>query len=95
MPTLTPMPLDGSEPMWRTFFDTGPDDIQIQSYRGVAQFLGFFEDNDKSKRQLAVINYNNDLGEIMEYSGTGFVPVDMSNEAFKLGVNFIIYAVTH
>jgi hypothetical protein len=95
MPDISPMPLDGSEPVWRTFFDIGPEDLHMQNYRGTAEFLGMFEENDKTKRQFAMIDYKNDIGEFMEYSGTGFYPVDQSNEAFKLGVNFIIYAVTH
>lgn len=95
MPGITAMQLDGSEPVWRTFFDIGPEDLHMQNYRGTAEFLGMFEDNDKTRRQFAMIDYKNDIGEFMEYSGSGFYPVNESNEAFKLGVNFIIYAVTH
>lgn len=95
MPDLRPLPLDGSEPVFHTFFDIGPEGLNMQSYRGVPQFFGYFEDNDKTKRQIAIVDYNNDIGEFMEYSGTGFYPVDESNEAFKIGVDFVIYAVTH
>ncbi len=95
MPDLTPLPLDGTEPVWRTFFDISPADIHMESYRGTAEFLGLFEDNDRTKRQIAMIDFKNDIGEFMEYSGRGFYPVDLSNQAFKFGVNFIIYAVTH
>ena len=28
-------------------------------------------------------------------SGTGLKPVDESNEAYKLGVNYILYGMTH
>jgi hypothetical protein len=95
LPGLRPLPLDGSEPVFHTFFDIGPEGLNMQSYRGVPQYFGYFEDNDKSKRQIAIVDFNNDIGEFMEYSGTGFYPVDESNEAFKIGVDFIIYAVTH
>jgi hypothetical protein len=95
MPDLRPLPLDGSEPVWHTFFDISPDDLHMQNYRGTAEFLGYFENNDRNGRLIAMVDYKNDIGEFMEYSGRGFFPVDMSNEAFKLGVNFIIYAVTH
>ena len=46
------------------------------------------------KRLLAIANYNNDLSEYWEFSDTGMFPLDMSNEADKLGVNYIIYALT-
>jgi hypothetical protein len=41
------------------------------------------------------MNHNNDIGELMEYSATGFAPVDLSNEAYMLATNYIIYALTH
>jgi hypothetical protein len=31
----------------------------------------------------------------MEFSATGFYPVDITNEAYKLATNYIIYALTH
>ncbi|MCK7515640.1 MAG: DUF4159 domain-containing protein [Desulfobacterales bacterium] len=54
-----------------------------------------YEDNDPSKRLLFIANYNNDVGEYWEFSDTGWTPIDLSNEAYKLGVNYIVYALTH
>ena len=54
-----------------------------------------FEDNDPRKRLLAIANNNHDLGELWEFSDTGYVPVDLSNEAYKFGVNYVMYAMTH
>ena len=42
-----------------------------------------------------LINYNNGVAEYWEWSDTGFLPVDFTNEAYKLGVNYIVYALTH
>ena len=36
-----------------------------------------------------------DLGEYWEFSDTGYMPVDLSNEAYKFGVNYMIYGLTH
>ena len=33
--------------------------------------------------------------EFAQDPGQGFAPVDVSNEAYKLGVNWIVYALTH
>ncbi len=64
-------------------------------YRGAKSvFYGVFEQNDPKQRMLAIVNYNNDLSEYWEFSDTGMFPLDMSNEAYKLGVNYIIYALT-
>jgi hypothetical protein len=58
-------------------------------------YLGLFEDNDPKKRLLAIANYNADIGEFWEWSDTGFAPIDLSNDAYKVGVNYMIYALTH
>jgi len=54
-----------------------------------------FEENDPARRLLAIANYNNDIGEFWEYSDTGFAPIELSNEAYKLGVNYVVYGMTH
>ena len=58
-----------------------------------AVFLGIYEDNDPKKRLLAILNLNNDLGENWQYSNMGWNPIQ-SNEAYRLGVNYVIYAMT-
>ena len=44
---------------------------------------------------MVIVNYNTDISEYWEWSDTGFKPIDESNEAYKLGVNYIIYGMTH
>jgi len=58
-------------------------------------YYGIYEDNDPTKRLLVMFNFNNDIAEYWEYSDRGFFPIDLSNEAYKLGVNYIVYAHTH
>jgi hypothetical protein len=95
LPDLRPIPMAGSEPIFRSFFDVDIHSLNIV-YRGYSpEFYGIFEDNDPTKRQLAMINYNADIGEFMEYSATGFAPVDITNEAYKLAVNYVFYAQVH
>src|SRR5687767_350824 len=60
-----------------------------------AEFRGIFEDNDPKKRLLVIINYNNDIGDYMEWSGAGWWPVNLTNDAYKLAINYIIYGLTH
>jgi hypothetical protein len=95
LPELEPIRLTGAEPIFRTFFDIDLAALNVQAYRETPVYLGYFDGNDPAGRMLAVVNYNNDIGEFMEYSGTGFFPVDLTNEAYKLGVNYIMYALTH
>ena len=58
-------------------------------------YFGIFEDNDPAKRLMVIANYNNDVAEYWEWSDTGMLPIDMSNEAYKLGVNYMVYGLTH
>jgi hypothetical protein len=44
---------------------------------------------------MVVINYNNDIGDYMEHSGQGWWPVNVSNDAYKFAINYIIYGLTH
>jgi hypothetical protein len=58
-------------------------------------YLGVFEDNDPGKRLMVVANFDNDVPEYWEWSGESLFPFDTSNEAYKLGVNYLIYGLTH
>jgi hypothetical protein len=93
LPDLRWVPLDATHPIFHSFFEINT--LPEFGYYGEAQFLGLFEQNDPERRLLAVANYNHDLGELWEFSGTGWVPVDVSNDAYKFGVNYVMYAMTH
>jgi hypothetical protein len=89
--------LDATHPIFHSFFEINTLDPRSGYYSdaGDTEWLGMFEDNDPRKRLLAIANNNHDLGELWEFSDTGYVPVDLSNEAYKFGVNYVMYAMTH
>jgi hypothetical protein len=94
LPEFEPIEIDGTHPIFDTFFYV-PDIYITHPIIGARPtYLGIFEDNDPTKRMLAMINYNQDLGEFWEYAATGFFPVDPTNDAFRLGVNYIIWGMT-
>jgi hypothetical protein len=95
LPNLRPIELTASHPIFDSFYRIASIEYDHPVYRGYKSvFYGVFEQNDPTKRMLAIVNYNNDLSEYWEFSDTGMYPLDMSNEAYKLGVNYIIYALT-
>ena len=89
------MQLDIKHPVFHGFFDVKSLTEIPAGYRGQPVFLGLFEDNDPNKRMYAIANYNGDIGEDWEYSETGLLPVETENEAYKFGVNYMIYGLTH
>jgi hypothetical protein len=87
--------LDVTHPIFNSFFEIKTLDFLISySQYAAPTYWGIFEDNDPTKRLLAIANRDNDLGEFWEYSDTGLDPVDFSNEAYKFGVNYYIYGLT-
>jgi len=88
--------LDASTPIFNSFFQIRTLDDFPQAYNyGRPVFRGVFEDNDRQKRLMMIVNYNTDISQYWEWSGRGLRPFDDTNEAYKLGVNYLIYGMTH
>jgi hypothetical protein len=88
--------LEASHPVFHAFFEIESLESFIHPYSFVpSAFYGIFEDNDPDKRLLIIANYNNDIGESWEWSDREFIPIDLTNEAYKLGINYIVYATAH
>ncbi|MDH3208670.1 MAG: DUF4159 domain-containing protein [Gemmatimonadota bacterium] len=96
-PELSYIRLDGTEEIWDTFYRLEAQAIYLQgpNKNGTPEFWGLFEDNDKSKRMLSIANAQADIGDLWEWAAEGWYPVDPTNDAFKMGVNYIVYALTH
>jgi len=87
--------LDKSHRVFDTFFRMKTIDFPDPRLGVKPSYFGIYEDNDPAKRLVVIANYNADVAEYWEWSGTGLLPFDTSNEAYKLGVNYIVYAMTH
>lgn len=82
------------DPIFHCFFDIETLDM-VPPYTvrgGMPEFLAL---RDDSGRIQVVANFNNDIGDFWEWSDESFYPVSLSNEAYKLGVNYVVYAMTH
>ena len=86
-----------SDPVFHSFFEV-KDPLGIEppyARRFRPQWYGIFEDNDPNKRLMVAITYNNDISEYWEWSNDPFMPIEETNEAYKYGVNYVMYALTH
>ena len=90
------IPIEPGSAVWDSFFRIEGDDlVRPGIYGPPVQYLGIFEDNDPTKRLMVVANYNNDVGDAWQWSDQGLYPIDITNDAYKLGVNYVMYALTH
>lgn len=89
------MPLPPDHRIFDSFFRIIPDQVIPPYGNEPPVWLAVYEDNDPSRRIQMVVNYNNDIGDYWEFSDYGYYPIDLSNEAYKLGVNYVVYAYTN
>jgi hypothetical protein len=99
LPEANWLELDGTSKVFHSFFEIPhPETLAPPSVYGnryTPSYWGLFENNDPGKRLMAVANVNNDLSEYWEFSDSGIAPVDLTNDAYKFGVNYVMYALTH
>jgi hypothetical protein len=87
--------IDVRHPIFHSFFEMKSIDFPHPLVNVMPSYFAIFENNDPGGRMLVLANYNSDLAEYWEWSATGMFPVDFTSEAYKLGVNYIVYAMTH
>jgi hypothetical protein len=88
--------LEKSHAIFDSFFRIKDIDAILHPMYGLKpSYYGIYEDNNPARRLMVVANFDNDVPEYWEWSGQGVFAFDTSNEAYKLGVNYVIYAATH
>ena len=99
LPEANWVQLDGTALVFHSFFEIDhPETLAPPPVYGsqfVPSYWGLFENNDPRRRLIAIANVNNDISEYWEFSDTGVAMVDLTNEAYKFGVNYVIYGLTH
>ncbi len=56
------------------------------------RLLGIYDDLG---RLLVIINWNTDLGDAWEWAEDPYYPLKFSNFAYQMGINMIVYAMSH
>ncbi|HUR32501.1 MAG TPA: DUF4159 domain-containing protein [Vicinamibacterales bacterium] len=88
--------LDRTHRIFDSFYAINDIDAIVHPMSGLRpSYYGLFEDNDPAKRLMVVANFDNDVPEYWEWSGQGLFPFANTSEAYKLGVNYMIYGLTH
>ena len=88
-----------SHPVFNSFFPIKSLDVPYPGPLGerglMGEFYGITDPDDPARRLMVVINYNMDIGDYMEHSPSGMYAVAPTNEAYKFGINYLIYGLTH
>ena len=91
--------LDISHPIFNCFFSIKTLDVNpiygggyVSNETLYPEFWGL---EDETGRLMMVIDYNYDVSDFWQFSDNPFRPIEETNEAYKFGVNYIIYALTH
>ena len=94
------------DPLLHVFYDL-TDRIQIPGVRhlrrtrggeivtqmeGPLSWRGMYDD---AGRLMVAVNLNADMGDAWEHADDSFYPAEMTGQAYRLGVNYVIYAMTH
>ncbi len=95
LPGKEPQLLDSEHPVWSIYFDIDPVAAPslvrgFQGSREADQYYGYF---DGEGRLMALANHNQDIGDGWEYPNIDFE--NASTVSFQMGINFVIYALTH
>ncbi|MGC9994721.1 MAG: DUF4159 domain-containing protein [Terriglobia bacterium] len=90
-----------SDPIFHTIFDlddrfqiVGAEHLLEGSKNGgkVAHWRGIYDDKG---RIMVAITFNSDVGDSWEWAGDPRYPQKYSEMGIRLGVNYIVYAMTH
>ena len=95
LPDHTFVDIGPDHPIFHSFFDVSGLDVPHPGVRVQPIYRAIFENNDPSRRMIALANHNNDIAEYWEWSAEGLYNPDPTNNAYRLGVNYIVYQMTH
>ena len=103
-PEREPVDIPVSHPIFRCFF-TIDKLVQIPGLRSLfsgrtyeridgypAYCRGVFDDKN---RLMMIIHFNSDLGDAWEHAAEDFYPREYSDMALKMGINAVVYSLTH
>jgi Domain of unknown function (DUF4159) len=90
--------------VFHSFFDID-ETLQVPVYRSACRGGPTYEQDgykeyalavfDDARRPMLMINHNTDLGDAWEWADLPCYPHKYSGFAYRMGINFIVYAMTH
>jgi Domain of unknown function (DUF4159) len=66
--------------------------VEVHTQASPPHWRGIFDDRD---RLMVAINFNMDMGDGWEEADTPIYPEPMTALAYRFGINYVVYAMTH
>ena len=70
-------------------------DGKIQPFQPPGTSPQWFAMYDDKQHMVVAANYNTDIGDAWEFADAPYYPEKMTELAYRYGINYIIYAMTH
>jgi len=84
--------LDITHPIFHSFYDIDNLDMKAPYGNFEPQFWGM---SDEDGRLQLIANYNNDIGDFWKYLDQGDMPLKESARSIRMGIDYVMYALTH
>jgi hypothetical protein len=88
--------LNSNHPIFHSFYDIPSLEMKPpygEDFPGfVPEFWGL---SDEHGNLRLIANYNNDLGDFWKYLDEGDKPLKESAQAIRMGINYVVYAMSH
>ncbi len=75
----------------RHLYSTG-ENIAVQMPHTPPKWRGIYDDEN---RLMVAINFNMDVGDAWEHADDPVYPIAMTSLAYRFGINYLIYSMTH
>jgi hypothetical protein len=88
-------PLDKTHPIFHSFFDVDPHTMvppYTMGNSGDAQYFGLMDEKDRIQ---IMVHFNNDASEYWQGLDVKACSLQQSSTAVQLGINYVVYAMTH
>lgn len=64
----------------------------VAQMEGPLSWRGMYDDEG---RIMVAVNLNADMGDAWEHADSPYYPAEMTGQAYRLGVNYVVYSMTH
>ena len=103
-PDRTPVEIEDKDPIFHILYDLD-DKVQVPGVAALNQGLTYERPDsqtphwrgiyDDKGRVMVAMTFNQDYGDAWEWADAPWYPEKMTGQAYRVGVNYIIYSMTH